>query len=712
MSSLSVALSALQAHQQSMLVTSQNIANAGTTGYSTQRTVLTANVLKTTGNTIYGGVTATAIDSARDSALDARIYDATSLQSSLDTTSSITSDLESLFGSIDGTNLQTQMEAAASAFNDMATNPDDDAIASAAVESLSTLAALLNQIADGVDSIAASVTDQAGSAVDDVNQTLGELAALNLSIKRSGYAGGSSNEYADQQALLLEKLAGYLQIDASYQDNGEVSVTCDGTMLVSGGVTQQIALAGSSSGTINYVLGDSGIRLEPVSGSMASYQQAVNEDLPACLEQLDAIAVALIDYLGTQQSIGADGGSGSTEMVSATTFSSTQLGQNIDTISYDATHALGFADALAPEFPDSGSCSVMRINAFDQVSGLASSYIVTYDTGSGPIAASRTLQDLVDAINTGSGGGFTLVPAAAGSLSASLVPSSGGYKLVIASTDSRSIDCGSAIDARPSDAAPATQWAAGDAGFVLSGSYTGGASYDPSLPMTIQVTDAGTVGDDTDPPVIQVSIPVEKGGVVSMVTTSYTLDSSHAAGVPIDLGYGMELTFDAGSLALSSDPLEIATDASDDRIGVLGALGIDRVLVGTGARDIQVAAEIISDPSRIATGSARAEGSSDIASAMADLVTEAQVATSSTPVGTAYQQLVSRVGQAVSDAASMGEVQTLVLSTLENQRQILIGVDVDEQMALLIEQQQAYSAAARVISMVRENLTTLISILD
>jgi flagellar hook-associated protein 1 FlgK len=60
----------------------------------------------------------------------------------------------------------------------------------------------------------------------------------------------------------------------------------------------------------------------------------------------------------------------------------------------------------------------------------------------------------------------------------------------------------------------------------------------------------------------------------------------------------------------------------------------------------------------------------------------------------------------------MGEVQSLVLTTLENQRDLLIGVDVDEQMTLLIEQQQAYSAAAKVITMVRENLTTLMSIID
>lgn len=706
MSSLSVALSALQAHQQSMLVTSQNLANAGSTGYSQQRTTLTANTLQI-GRTLSGGVTATGITSSRSQVQDAHILAATSTASALDMTTSTLSSLEAYFGEIDGVNLQTQMEAVADAFNDLAENPDDDAVASAVVGSLSVLTSLLNQTAQGVSAVAATVISDADAGTERANTLLSELASLNSTIAITGNSG--SNEFADRQALVLEELAGLIQVSASWADDGTVSVSCNGDSLVAGSSYLKLAMSTSTSGDIHLVAAESGIRIGNASGKIGACEDLVNTTLPELAAQLDDIALSLIDYLGTQQSIGADGGDGTEEMISATTFSSAQITQNIDEIAYDSLHDLG--PSLAAEFPDSGTASVMCLNAYDSATGLASTHVLVYDAGSGPTPASRTLNDVVDAINSGNGGGFTLVPPAAGALTASLRASSGGFKLVISSTDGRTIDCGTAIDAS-SATAPASQWSASDAGFTLSGSYDGGAQYDPATAMTIAVSDAGTIGDDSDPPSVVVSIPVEKNGVVTMQSTTVTLDSTHPAGVPIALGNGLEITFSAGSLSLSADPLTVVTDASDDRSGFLGAVGLDRLLIGHGAADISIAQEISGDPSRIATGSSRTNGDNDIANAMADLVTAATGTTSGIPVGTAYQGLVSRLGQAINDATSMGEVQSMVLTTLENQRQILIGVDVDEQTALLIEQQQAYTAAAQVITMVRQNIATLMSILD
>lgn len=710
MSALTVALSALTAQQQAMLVTSQNIANAGTAGYSAQRTVLTANALTAAGSALWGGVQASAIDSARDRALDARIISATTERSRLEASGAVATDVEALFGTVDGTNLQTLIESVASAFNDMAVSPADDAVAAAAVEALGTLAAMLNQVAAGIDDIAASVADQAAETVSEVNRLLSELAEVNRAIQLSS-APVAASEYADKQALLLQELAGHLQIKASYQNDGTVSVTCGGTALLSGTTVRQVALTGSASAGLGLIMADTLVRLDPGSGSLDAYLDAVNTELPQRMAELDAIALALIGYLGAQQAAGAAGGSGSTTMTSETLFSAAQLAMDIDDIAYDPVHGFGFAAGLAPELPDSGSSSVMRLTAYDDATGLADAFILVYDAGSGPTAAGRTLQDLVDAINTGSGGGFSLQPPAAGALQASLVPSGAGYRLVISTSDGRTLDLGAAVDARPTDGAAATEWSTGDAGFTLSGAYGGGAASDPAQPMTVQVVTAGTIGDDDDPPTIRVSIPVESGGVVTMQETTYVLDSSLPAGVPIDLGYGLRLTFDAGTLSPAAAALEIAVDASDDRTGVLAALGLDAVLAGSGARDIHVAAAIAADPTRLATGSSRAAGASDIATAMAELASKARTG-SGTAVVTAYQRLVSSVGRQVSEATSMGEVQDLVLATLENQRQLLIGVDIDEQMAKLIEQQHAYSAAARVISMVRENNDTLMAILS
>jgi flagellar hook-associated protein 1 FlgK len=50
--------------------------------------------------------------------------------------------------------------------------------------------------------------------------------------------------------------------------------------------------------------------------------------------------------------------------------------------------------------------------------------------------------------------------------------------------------------------------------------------------------------------------------------------------------------------------------------------------------------------------------------------------------------------------------------SLRNRRDEVSGVSIDEEVGLLILQQQAYAAAARIISTERENIQTLLGILQ
>jgi len=115
----------------------------------------------------------------------------------------------------------------------------------------------------------------------------------------------------------------------------------------------------------------------------------------------------------------------------------------------------------------------------------------------------------------------------------------------------------------------------------------------------------------------------------------------------------------------------------------------------------------LTSPDQVAGSSNGTPGDNGNATALADLQNEPLVS-SQTP-GDYYSNLIDKVGNDVSNATSEQEAIGLVLQQLTNQQQSISGVSLDEEATHLISYQQAYEAAARVISTVDELNATAIN---
>lgn len=85
---------------------------------------------------------------------------------------------------------------------------------------------------------------------------------------------------------------------------------------------------------------------------------------------------------------------------------------------------------------------------------------------------------------------------------------------------------------------------------------------------------------------------------------------------------------------------------------------------------------------------------------------------SSEPSGTFedyYQAVIGELGVYSQEAGRMTENQQLLVSQLENNRQSVSGVSLDEEMVNMVRFQHAYSAAARLISTMDELLDIIIN---
>lgn len=131
---------------------------------------------------------------------------------------------------------------------------------------------------------------------------------------------------------------------------------------------------------------------------------------------------------------------------------------------------------------------------------------------------------------------------------------------------------------------------------------------------------------------------------------------------------------------------------------------------GITAGTIKLSSDLDGNPDMIAAASA-ADKPSDgsIAESISVLINSSRVMRNATTIREFYAGMVGRLGSESQEAANNTENYGLLVEQIENQRQSVQGVSLDEEMTNLVKYQNAYDAAARVITAMDEALDTLIN---
>jgi flagellar hook-associated protein 1 len=117
---------------------------------------------------------------------------------------------------------------------------------------------------------------------------------------------------------------------------------------------------------------------------------------------------------------------------------------------------------------------------------------------------------------------------------------------------------------------------------------------------------------------------------------------------------------------------------------------------------------IMTDPSLIAASSDGSAGSNGNITALA-AVNNQPIASGQTPTQF-YSNIVFEVGSDVSNASAQQNASQLVLQQLQDQRGSISGVSLDEEASNLIIYQQAYDAAARVVTAINQMMDEAVNL--
>lgn len=298
---ITIGQSGLAAAQLGENITGQNIANAGTAGYSVQsldqvasdpytsadhNTVLTPGLIGT-------GVSIRSIQRASDQFLDTQVRDANSNLQGQTAQSDALKQVDNTFGEPSATGLNAALTSFFSAFQDVANSPENAGVRAAAVQQGAALASTFKTVSAGLTSVASSLAGQSASAVQSINSDSTQIAALNLSIAASTRNGQSPNDLLDKRGVLLDKLSGLANISVQSNSDGTVNVSIGSTALVLGKDSFATSLSSlTASGDLK-------------SGTLGGLQ-AASLQVQASQSQINSVAASVVSQVNAAQASGLD----------------------------------------------------------------------------------------------------------------------------------------------------------------------------------------------------------------------------------------------------------------------------------------------------------------------------------------------------------------------------------------------------------------------
>ena len=691
---LGSALSGLNAAQAGLRSTSNNIANVGTPGYARERVNLAAAV--TAGQV--SGVRVSEPTRIADRFLEANVYRRAGDFGRAEAVAGYADRLQALLGPPGSdSGLPARLDAigaAAVAMTGAAANEQSVRAFTGIVEDALQSMGQLNQ---DVGVLRTDVESEVGFTVEKVNDLLGRIHALNDSVSRQVALGQASGGASDLRMTAMEELAGLIRVTVREQPDGRLFVeTAGGATLIDKRLrTLQYPVGGNGVDqptyppiTVHFVEEDgsvgapTGERLDSpaIGGRLGGLLDLRDRILPEFREQLGTL------FNGLAETLNAVSNAGSTVPP--------PVALNGGNTGFAASDRLGFTGGA--------------IFAVTQMDGTLVARTLVDFTALGPNA---TIADAISAINAGLGGAAT-ASFANGRLT---IGASSGFGVVVAQDPTNpSSRAGLAF---------AQSFGLNDVVTSLRGTITppGFIPADPHGFATGETIDL-VVRDPSGKAVARQTVSPASGGTFADLVA----DLNGGALAP----FGSFALDDRGRLrftpnaSIPTATVEIPADSSN-RFGTGRSLSSLMQLSGASSAlsSGAVRADILASAQRLplarfnaaATLGQRALGPGDNRGATAfveQLARQVDLGRSGT-VNLEYfaTRMLGRTGMDAAAAQDrLGDAASRRDDAI-NRRDSFSGVNVDEELALLVVLQNSYSASARVVSAASQMYDTLLGMI-
>jgi flagellar hook-associated protein 1 len=307
---LDLAVRALLSEQVAIEVTSHNVANVNTPGYSRQRVHFeTSPPLLSPWGPLGDGVQVRGIERAFDPFIAARLDAKTAAFSQYQAQKAWLDQVASLFNETNEAALNDRLSAFWAAWHDLADNPAGLGERQALLQKALGLCEILNFQADRLVHERISLVQQLGPLLNQINAHAAQIAELNREIQSMETSSQLANDLRDQRQLELTRLSELVGIRYYTSGDGMINVTlANGAALVQGVVSFSLdyAITPDDSLTIRWQ-GPAGLEEDITDalygGKLTALITVRDELIVKYQENLDQIAfdlIAAVNGLHTQ----------------------------------------------------------------------------------------------------------------------------------------------------------------------------------------------------------------------------------------------------------------------------------------------------------------------------------------------------------------------------------------------------------------------------
>lgn len=709
----------LQSFSVAENVTGDNISNVNTPGATQQQAVLTeaqpivgspfmsTHVAGTSGE----GVIVSQITQINDAAYNELYRGAYSSQNYYSTEQTILDSVQSQLGdptagvSTAFTNFQT---AVTSLVNSSTTG---NALSSAAgvITSAQSLATALGSSSAAVSSAENQAVQQGATIVTTVNGLLDQIAALNGQIRSSTAVGDNPNTSIDQRNYDIDQLSQYISTQTSVQPDGSVLVSVNGQALVNDTVAYHLAnpvVGTASNGTQSFNVyfatnppqSPSSASIPLGSGQLAALQDLYNNKLTSYGTQLDQFASTMANEVNRVMESGYDSngqpGTALFQPIDA------QLPISAGNIKAGITNASQLPVVLAnTDANTSTTTGIVPMNSANNTVDTSQALIGNGALANPPTAAFNAASTLTINVD-GVAQTFSYTSAAP--------PAGGGATGVVYSDNVQ--DFVSSFNALQAGVTASYDSASQRIVFqrdptneslALRGS-------EQSLPPTpsFTITDNQYNAATPNTSILGVLGAGNINGVQQNASNAYAASDNGVANALTTLfasnvGYPALETKSAAA-ATAGQAITVALPTGVDNVQVGQQLTIDATQGGGSPQENVTVSAISINPT---TGIESVTFTPQNAHAANFTIASTQNQT----FQQYYGQLITQVGFDTQTASTGTTTQTNLTSNIDQQRQSLVGINLDEQTQALIKYQTAYQAAAKTIATLNALLQTIVT---
>lgn len=761
-----IGLRALLSSRTALETIGHNVSNANTAGYSRQRIDLgTARPQNLRGLQLGAGVTAESVTRTADQLLNGRIVKQTASLYRLDAQLTEMTSVEALLNEPSSEGLGALLDELFGSFSALSANPEDIVYRTGAVQSAIGLTNRLHQVIDEVDQLQRDAQAKAGFLASDINIKAERILKLNQEIAKIEATGVPANDLRDQREQAVRELSQLVEINVREDSTGTVRIQVDGQLLVGAQNIHAMSVEAGDDGELVLRLEGASREIDPNGGEIAGVVAFSRGFVNELRTELDTYARSIVLEFNRVHSTGVglaggfkslsgevsvpdtdgDGDRRDSLLSSAGLPFDVTAGELFVTVIDDATgdarqvrvevdptrdsvgtllDKLDAIDELAVSLDSFGRVSIVsesgssfhfgrpldtRPDQSGTLGGGHANVAMPFDT---PIAitpgGTLQLQGPVGTFDiTFNASAFRNISAATAEEIAALVNQdagaiANGVRAVVVgdrvalqtsgtgSSESFSVLGGTALS---SLGLPTGTFAGQDVAVevALSGEYTGGTN----SRWTFEPSGDGVIGTT---PGLSILVRDENGALV----TTLEVGENYSSGTPLQVAEGISVSFTAGEVRASEgDVFQASLVADSDTSDILVALGLNSLFRGEDATTIRVLDSIQDDPSLLSTSATGAVGDSGALRDMLQLQNQ-DVAGLGGSFGEFYSTLIGGVGFEISSTRSAAEVETFLVESLEERRQSIAGVNVDEELVNMLAFEQSYQAAAQFLQVVSQ----------